>query len=150
MAQDPKNFLLGPRGAKPKPSKYVKGLIYHTTDTDRVDKIKEEGIRPQPVENRQWDKPAVNPHTDEHVYAFVYPHGAFAHAARQESRTGKKQSVLAVKVPVKDDVVKGGWKADLMLHDGNRFRDDLGPVKKKGIVKPKDIVDVHHLNEDKE
>lgn len=77
--------------------------------------------------------------------AFVEPRHAHTHAKRQEARTGEPQSIVAVKAKVDEGGQIKDWHSDLTLHDGNRWWDDLGPVKKTGGVKPDDIEDVIHL-----
>lgn len=137
MADDRNNFLLGPRGAKPKQSAYVEGLVYHATPTARVDKIKKEGIIPQ--SKGQWDDPRVLDDRSKHVHAFMNPRRALDHAERQAARTKEPQSVVAVKTPVEDDRPKD-WSSD---PQGHMYK--LGSIRRKEPVKPSDIVDVHHV-----
>lgn len=138
MVKDPKNFSLGPRGGKPKPGQYTEGLVYHATPTERVDKVLTEGITNRPEGDRQW--PAAFRSSDTHVYAWTHPRVAIEHAERQEKRTGKPQSVLAIKAEMEGDRLKH-WKPD---YTGDRMA-SLGSIKREDPVAPSDVVDVHHV-----
>lgn len=140
--KDPKNFLAGPRGGKPKKG-YIEGKLYHVAPTERVEKITKEGIQPQGDQDKMWPKGWRK--DDPHTYAFMDPRSAHTHAKRQAERTGEPQSILAVKVKTNEGKIEGGWGMDYSLHDGNRFRDDLKAVKKPGGVPPEDIEDVWHV-----
>lgn len=145
---DPNNFLMGVRGGMPKKGVFPlndknEGMLYHVAPTDRVPIITKEGLSAQPDENKQWVK--EHRKNDDHVYAFVEPASAYKHAMRQAERTGQPQSLVAVKVDITDKGQLTDWSQDLLLHDGRRFRDDLGAVKKQGNVSPDDIKDIFNI-----